>query len=606
MTVKTLLTLFGAAVLLGCEGLANVMTGGAAASPPVSPADFVRPPVNEANPFSCSAPAGQEPLEASFAHRLTRRQLERTWTDVLGRFLGGAKAASLVSSALATVSLPPEAERYKRWNNDFTSVHAQGLFQWADAVAESAAAAGNYEAFVAAAINLRKGTCASFSTTAPSVECQKQLIRNLALRLLRRPLSESSAQNEVEDYRREYTAAPDAAVAFGNLLFRMLLAPNALFHLEVNETVDPASPGVLRLSSHSVANRLSYAFWNGPPDEALLTLAETTDLSSDAGFASALDAVLAKRAAMNDSVQEFLGDWLRLDKVPQFQSNNAAAFALYAGDVRYDAALRTEMLSEVGELGAYVLNSGGTLSDLFTTEVSFARGPELMKLYGVTTPAPAEVTATQRVMLTGAPHPGLLTRAALLVSASGNKNPVLRGVHIRQDILCLPNAPPPPNLPADALTLPAFDVNLTVRERYAQKTSVQPCVGCHTYLNPPGYALSHYNGLGRYEETEPAFDQTGAYANKRIPVDSAVDLSVVFGEGTRVSTSRELATLLGDRPETRRCFTEQYAGYFLARPVTENDGCRLNRVYAALREHRPLKDALRELAVDPSFRRRKL
>ncbi len=611
---RTLMMLVSALPLFACEGL--VTLGGEPPGVPGEPGLPGLPGVpaepggptpggTEAAPFACPASSAEDLLEPMHARRLSQRQLQRTLTDVFGRILGATRATPLVTSALAATTLPPDTDRYKRWSNDFSSVHAQGYFVLADTLAKSVSSTTSYDAFIKGAVDLDKGTCATLNAAAPSVECQKQLIRNLALRLLRRPLVEGGAQDEVEDYRREY-ASVDAATALGNLVFRMLLSPSSLFHLEVNEKPFPGRTDVLSLSSHAIANRLSYTFWNAPPDDELLARAQSTDLGTDDGYAAALEYVVAKQQRFQDSTAEFFGDWLRLEEVPQFQSNNPTAFAVFAGNVRYDAALRDELVNEVRELGAFTTNSGGTFKDLFTTEVSFARGPELMKLYGVTSPAPAELTLANVVALPSGKHPGLLTRAAMLVTGSGSKNPVLRGMRVRHDILCMPTPPPPANLPADAFAAPPFNVNLTSRERYALKTSVQPCNGCHTVINPPGFALSNYNGLGRYETTEPAFAEDGAYTGKQLPVDATVDLAALFGSGTKSQTPAEFATLVGEQPQAKKCFSQEYAKYFLGREISDKDGCRLNRLYGVLREGKSLKEGMQSLARDPAFRLRKL
>jgi hypothetical protein len=210
------------------------------------------------------------------------------------------------------------------------------------------------------------------------------------------------------------------------------------------------------------------------------------------------------------------------------------------------------------------------------------------------------------VLIPAGRHPGLLTRAANLVTASGSKNPVLRGARILEDFLCMRPPPPPATLPADAFVPPPFDLTRTVRERYAIKTSVQPCVGCHATINPPGFALSHYNGLGRYEETEPAFHQDGSYSGMQLPVDSSVDLTSILGAGAQAGSPAEFTAMLAERAETRKCFTQEYAKYFLQREVTTNDGCRLNALYGHLREGKPLSEFMLSLARDPAFRLRRL
>ncbi len=34
------------------------------------------------------------------------------------------------------------------------------------------------------------------------------------------------------------------------------------------------------------------------------------------------------------------------------------------------------------------------------------------------------------------------------------------------------------------------------------KTSASTCLGCHSTINPSGFALAHYDSLGRYKDVE--------------------------------------------------------------------------------------------------------
>lgn len=557
-------------------------------------------------PFACTAPNDIEGnLVESHARRLTTRQIRNTVSDLVGRLLGANAATAIVNAALASNSLPVDsAPRYKRFDNNFSSNHAQSYFHFADNIAKAISSTTYFGAFFTAAINLNKGNCPTLSTTSPSVECQTELIRNLGLRFLRRPLMETTALNEVEDYRREF-ASTSSATALGNLVFRMLLAPHFLFHLETNELAYPGHNDILKLSSISVANRLSYTFWNAPPDETLLNMAQTSDLSADAGFQSALNYVTGK-TSFQDSVKEFFNDWLNLDHVPHFQSNNPAAFALFSGNAVYNEVLRSEIVNEAQELGSHVATSGGTFKDIFTTQISFARG-ELMKVYGTTQAAPTQITSSNAVMLPSGRHPGILTRLAWTVtSAAGNKNPVMRGARIRKEILCMVTAPPPPTLPPDSLVTPPFDSSLTVRERYHIKTSVSACSSCHSVMNPLGFALSNFNGLGRFELQEPAFNADGSYANKQLSVDASADLSPILGSGAVVSNPVQFASVIADRQETKTCFTQEFAKYFLGRDPATGEGCRMNKMYSNIIQSKSLKEFMRSLALDPDFRLRKL
>ena len=558
-------------------------------------------------PYACNSPndlVGN--LAQSHARRISSRQLQLTLIDLFGRFLGTTTSTTIVNTAWSASSIPRDtAPRYKRWDNSISSTHAQGYFSLADLVSKSVTSSTHYSNFFTAAINLNKGACTTLNTGTPSVDCQKQLIRNLGLRFLRRPLSEVANADEVEDYRREFTSGSTGATAVGNLVFRMLLAPHFLMHLENNESTYQSTPNVLTLSSYSIANRLSYAFWNMPPDETLLNMAQTSNLSQDAAFNTALTHVMGKSANFQDSAKEFFNEWLKLDEVPRFQTTASPAFTLFAGNANYSSTMRTEIINEAEELGAYIATSGGTFKDIFTTEVSFARG-ELMKVYGVTQAAPTLVTPANAVRLPAGQNPGILTRLAFTATSStGNKNPVLRGARARRDILCMKTDPPPPTLPADALHPPPYDVNLTARERYTVKTSPASCISCHAGMNPLGFALSNYNGLGRFELTEPAFNADGTYASRQLNIDATADLGQVFGGNAFAQSPAQFTALISERREAKTCFTQEYAKYFLNREPTESEGCRLNKMYTHIIQSKSLNEFMRSLALDPDFRLRK-
>jgi hypothetical protein len=76
-------------------------------------------------------------------------------------------------------------------------------------------------------------------------------------------------------------------------------------------------------------------------------------------------------------------------------------------------------------------------------------------------------------------------------------SPVLRGKWLLEEVLGTP-APPPPPLVA---TLPSDDRvkdNLTFRQRLEKHREKPACSGCHNRLDPPGFALEHYDGIGAW------------------------------------------------------------------------------------------------------------
>src|SRR5215207_3971215 len=118
------------------------------------------------------------------------------------------------------------------------------------------------------------------------------------------------------------------------------------------------------------------------------------------------------------------------------------------------------------------------LETLLTAPYSFLDGP-LFELYGVTQPAGHD--PTMPVDLDPMQRAGLLTQASVLArhAHADQSSPVHRGKLVRENILCTPLAPPPPEV--DVIP-PALDPNATTRERFDQHRSDPSCAACHNLI----------------------------------------------------------------------------------------------------------------------------
>ena len=52
------------------------------------------------------------------------------------------------------------------------------------------------------------------------------------------------------------------------------------------------------------------------------------------------------------------------------------------------------------------------------------------------------------------------------------------------------------------MTLPVPGPGETLRQALSAATSAPACAGCHSLVNPLGFAFSHYDAAGEYQETE--------------------------------------------------------------------------------------------------------
>src|SRR5262249_12422205 len=129
--------------------------------------------------------------------------------------------------------------------------------------------------------------------------------------------------------------------------------------------------------------------------------------------------------------------------------------------------------------------------------------------------------------LDGKVRAGLLTRGALLLNSGETSYPIRRGAFIRRKLMCDPISPPHPNaFPPGTIQPPVFDANATARQRWTAKTSEGRCVACHGTFNPLGFALEHYDAIGRYRSDEPIVDPSTGAEVKRLPIDTGVDIDL--------------------------------------------------------------------------------
>lgn len=554
----------------------------------------------EVNPFACDTAEAPSTLDA---RRRARTEYLNALRALLTRAVGATDAAAMMTQARVASRLPPETTAgYSTADTNFSVLHATETFAIADAIATALGTPANYSRFVTTFIGYAPGSCTSPTPAALSDACEDALVRNFTLRAWGRPIEEGAANSndELAAFRREFVVATSSREGVEAMVVKTLLAPDFLFHLELD--LRPVTGTTFALSSHAVARKLAFTFTQSLPDEALLQLATREDLQTEAGFQQALVLV---RPGMGAAVTQFSREWLHLDALPSFiEQNHPRSLRVRAG-VTLDDALKDSMRDEVLELMRWVNDSGGTLGDVFTSDVSFARTPDLMRIYGQLAPAPATVTTQNAVRFRPGERSGLLTRAAMLSSGSHTENPILRAIHLRREVLCLPT-PQPGNLPPNALAAPLPDATMTTRQRYHAKTSVEPCQGCHQLINPLGFALSHYDALGAWQTSEPAFDASWTYTGQ-LTTSSTANLAGPLGLERTVADGLELSEVVATTPALRACISRNLSAYLHGLPTlpaTTASSCELNRLYQSLADGAPLRDFFTSAVADARFRQR--
>jgi len=100
---------------------------------------------------------------------------------------------------------------------------------------------------------------------------------------------------------------------------------------------------------------------------------------------------------------------------------------------------------------------------------------------------------------------GLLAQGALLATTSypDRTSPVLRGKFLLNNIFDLPIPPPPPGVDTNIDNKPGA-AQKSIRERLAQHRQSPTCNGCHSVIDPLGFALENFDVIGGWRTVDEA------------------------------------------------------------------------------------------------------
>ncbi len=416
--------------------------------------------------------------------------------------------------------------------------------------------------------------CRPESTAAADPTCAALFLTETGRLLLRGQLAEERLARLVDlaTYASEETE--DFYNGLALALESILISPDFVFIVEQAEP-DPQQPELLRLDAYSLASRLSFFLWNSPPDDALLTAAESGALLTIDGLTAQVDRLLASDR-LEQGMRTFFDDMLAFDDFDSL-AKDAMAYPMVTGTTLEHA--REQTLRTIID---HLLEQEADYRDLFTTRKTFM-SMQLAPLYGAATPdgwVPYEFDED-------GPRIGLLTHVSFLAANSHavRSSPTLRGKAMRERFLCQKVPDPPPNVDFSALE-EAEDAR-TARERLAVHNSNPSCAGCHLITDPMGLSLENFDGAGIFRETEG-----GAI------LDITGELDGVFYDDIG-----GLASAMRNHPKLSACLVNRLYAFGTGGPVS----LRYDRDILSWFESRfveeeyRLKALLRELATSQAF-----
>ncbi len=404
----------------------------------------------------------------------------------------------------------------------------------------------------------------------------------------RRPL----ASEETDRLRDFYSALRKEdglghSEAFRMLLARILAAPSFLYRAETPVAAAGVKAGGsdarrLALSDWELASRLSYFLWSSIPDEPLRRAAAAGVLRRPGELARQAQRMLRHPRARRFAA-EFFGQWFGFYRFDGHRGVDTERFAEFTDE------LKSAMYDEAISFFEHVVREDRPIQDILFADYSFLNR-DLARHYGIVHPS----LSTNRLELVsgiGSSHRGgLLGLGAVLTvtSAPLRTSAVKRGDWMLRRVLGTPVPPPP----GDAGSIPAEDVlpdRQTVRERLEAHRSDASCVNCHARIDPLGFALEHFDSIGRWRET---------YRDGQ-----RIDTAGTLSDGTRIDGLEGLHHYLrGQEAAFHKTLCSKLLGYALGRGELVSDRPLIGRMQASLQKGGGFGSVVAQVVASPQFR----
>jgi cytochrome c551/c552 len=332
--------------------------------------------------------------------------------------------------------------------------------------------------------------------------CAKKILTSLARRAYRRPVSDQDMELLLSFYQAgrnkgNFDAGIESAL-------RLILAdPKFLFRY----SPDPSNvaPGAnYRVSDLELASRLSFFLWSTVPDDQLLDVAAQGKLKDPAVLDQQVRRMLADPRA-KELATNFAGQWLYLRNLPS-SIPDRDTFPNWDDNLRQAMRRETELFFES------IVHEDRSALDLLNADYTFVN-ERLARHYGI-----PNIYGSQfrRVQITDENRRGLLGQGSILTVTSypNRTSPVLRGKWILENILGTPPPAPPPNVPALKESGEGGKM-LSVRVLMEQHRQNPACASCHKIMDPLGFSLENFDGIGQWRTKEPggAVDASGQLAD---------------------------------------------------------------------------------------------
>ncbi len=417
-------------------------------------------------------------------------------------------------------------------------------------------------------------------------------VLEFAARAYRRPLRQTESVGLRALYRslRDQELPHDDAIRL--MLARVLVSPEFLYRPE-RLVADAASvrSDAGSIGHDELATRLSFFLWSSIPDVELREVAASKKLHEPETLL-AQTRRMSRDARVRRLATEFACQWLHIYDFDNHDEKSEATFPTFN-------ALRGAMYEESIRFFMNLVQRDGSVLELLDANHTFVN-EELAKHYGIpwessrqtpsadgtrSVPATTEWRRVEGIKQHG--RGGILGMASTLSKQSGasRTSPILRGNWVSEVLLHEKLPKPPKGVPQLPDVVPA---GLTERQLIEKHSSVAACAKCHARIDPFGFSLEIFDGIGR------------SRATAQPPIDTRTKLL----DGTEINGLDGLRSYLltTRRDDFVRQFCRKLLGYALGRAVELSDEPLLDGMQVRLKANGyRMSVAIEEVVQSPQF-----
>ena len=336
------------------------------------------------------------------------------------------------------------------------------------------------------------------ASVAEETGCATQILSKLSRHAYRRPVSNNEVAPLLAFYRN---ARQKGNFEYGiqKAVEAILISPEFLFRVETDVKSKTATGPMRPIAGLDLASRLSFFIWSSVPDDQLLDLAVSGKLSNPDILKQQVTRMLDDPKSTSLTAN-FAGQWFFIRNLASVRPDPVIF-------PEWDESLRWSMQRETELFFDSIVRENRSALDLLRADYTFLND-RLAKHYGI-----PDIYGSQfrRVTLHDPNRGGLLGQGSLLtVTSPPNRTSVVkRGKWVLDNLLGAPPPPPPP--------VPSLEETTKNHEKLSLRAALElhradpGCASCHKVMDPIGFALENYNGIGQWrtKDGDNEIDATG-------------------------------------------------------------------------------------------------